>query len=304
MKLSIVIVSWNTRELLAQCLESVFANPLTDPFEVIVVDNASADGSDGLVAAQFPQVRLIARNENVGFALGNNEAIPLCQGEYILLLNPDTVVKPDALTALVQFLDAHSEAGAVGSRLLNPDGTLQTSCYPAPTLPRELWRLFHLDVIRPYGEYNMHTWPTDTARRVDVIKGASLMFRRTVLETVGFLDGRYFMYSEEVDLCYRVRQAGWHLYWVPQSQVIHYEGQSTRQVAADMFLQLYLGKLMYFRKHYGRFAGLGYKIILVLATTIRLALTPLAFLQKPPVRQKNFRLARNYGKLLAALPKM
>ncbi|MEJ2750167.1 MAG: hypothetical protein P8183_20010, partial [Anaerolineae bacterium] len=99
-------------------------------------------------------------------------------------------------------------------------------------------------------------------------------------------------------------QAGWHLYWVPQTQVVHYEGQSTRQVAADMFLQLYLGKLMYFRKHYGRSAGIGYKIILVLAATTRLALTPLAFLQKPPARQKNFRLARSYSKLLAALPKM
>ncbi len=302
MRLSIIIVSWNTRDLLADCLDSVYAYPPNGRFEVIVVDNASSDGSPAMAQAQFPQVRLIAKEENIGFALGNNEAIPLCAGEYILLLNPDTVVKPDALESLVQYLERHADVGAVGSRLLNPDGSLQTSCYPAPLLRRELWRLFHLDALYPVGEYHMRQWPVDVPRDVDVIKGASLLFRRVVLETVGFLDGRYFMYSEEVDLCYRVRQAGWRLVWVPQSQVVHYEGQSTKQVAADMFMQLYRGKLMYFRKHYGRFAGALYKLILGAAALTRLLLTPLVWLQRPSARARNLQLARNYGRLLAALP--
>lgn len=304
MKLSIILVSWNTRQLLADCLDSVYAYAPSEPFEVLVVDNASGDGSAAMVKERFPQARLIESEKNVGFAQGNNLAVPLCSGEYVLLLNPDTVVKPQALDALVQFMDAHSAAGAAGSRLLNPDETLQPSCHPAPTLARELWRLFHLDRIRPFGAYHMHRWDMNQPREVDVIQGASFIVRKAILDKIGFLDGRYFMYSEEVDLCYRLQKAGWKLYYVPASRVIHYGGQSTKLVAADMFLQLYLGKLMYFRKHYGRLAGIGYKFILLLAALSRLALIPLAWLQKPPQRQKNLALAQHYGRLLAALPTM
>lgn len=303
-KLSIILVSWNTRDLLADCLTSVYAYPPQDVFEVLVVDNASSDGSAAMVKAQFPQVRLIESEKNVGFAQGNNLAVPLCQGEYVLLLNPDTVVKPEALQELVRFMDAHPEAGAAGSRLLNPDESLQPSCHPAPTLSRELWRLFHLDVLRPYGAYHMSKWDMGQPREVDVIQGASFMLRKTALDKIGFLDGRYFMYSEEVDLCYRLQKAGWKLFYVPASRVIHYGGQSTKLVAADMFLQLYLGKLTYFRKHYGRLAGIGYKLILLLASLSRLLMTPLAWLQKPAQRKKNLTLARHYGRLLSALPGM
>jgi GT2 family glycosyltransferase len=250
--LAIIIVSWNTRELLAQCLASLFDQPPTAAFTVWVVDNASTDGSADLVRQRFPQVKLLANEHNLGFAQANNQAIQQCHQEYILLLNPDTVVLPGAVDSLVNFLASQPQAGAAGSRLLNPDGTLQISCYPSPTLLREWWFLLHLDALWPYGRYNMHQWDTTAPREVDVLQGASFLLRRSVLDQVGFLDGDYFMYSEEVDLCRRIQQAGWRLYWVPQSQVIHYGGQSTRQIAADMFLQLYLGKLKYFRKHNGR----------------------------------------------------
>lgn len=301
-KLSIIIVNWNTRDLLAACLASVCAHPPQGRYELLVVDNASNDGSPALVRERFPQVRLIVKEENVGFARGNNEALSLCRGEFILLLNPDTVVQPHSIELLVQFLETHPEAGAAGARLLNADGSLQTSCYPAPKLSRELWRLFHMDLFYPYGEYQMNKWPTDLAREVDVMMGAALMFRRSVLEEVGFFDGRYFMYSEEVDLCYRVRQAGWRLYWVPRSRVIHYKGQSTKQVAGDMFIQLYLGKLLYFRKYYGHFAGILYKLILLLAALARLILTPLVWFQRKSSRERNLSLARRYSQLLMALP--
>ena len=304
MKLSIIVVSWNTRQLLDDCLTSVYAYPPQEMFEVIVVDNASHDGSAAMVREKFPQVRLVESPNNVGFAEGNNLAVPLCRGDYILLLNPDTVVKPDAFDALTAFMDAHPEAGAAGSMLLNPDETLQPSCHPAPRLSRDLWRLFHLDVVAAYGRYHMHKWPTDTPREVDVIQGASMIVRKAILDRIGFLDGDYFMYSEEVDLCYRLQQAGWRLYWVPGSRVIHYGGQSTKQVATDMFLQLYLGKLKYFRKHYGQMAGVGYKLVLVLAAVFRLALTPLTWFQHGPERQKNQTLARHYGRLLKTIPGM
>lgn len=302
--LSIVVVSWNTKDLLRACLDSVFAYPPAAPFEVWVVDNDSHDGSVAMVRQRFPQVKLIENKDNVGFAQANNQAIEHCEGEYVLLLNPDTEVKPRALTELVTFLDHNPAAGAAGSRLLNPDGSLQPSCHPAPTLGRELWRLFHLDNVRPFGRYDMHQWDTGQPRDVDVLQGAALAVRKHILDQIGFLDGDYFIYSEEVDLCFRIQRAGWRLYWVPASRVVHYGGQSTRQVAEKMFLQLYLGKLKYFRKHYGRLAGVAYKWILLLASLMRLMLTPFAWLQKPPQRQHNFLLARYYQRLLLSLPRM
>lgn len=304
MKLSIIIVSWNTCKILKNCLQSVYQYPPQDPFELIVVDNASTDGSPEMVAAHFPQVRLVASNTNLGFAQGNNLAVPMCTGEYVLLLNPDTIVKPNALQRLVEFLDTHPEAGGVGSMLLNADGSLQPSCHPRPQLGREMWRLFHMDTIRPYGRYNMDRWNMSEYREVDVLMGAVFMIRKSILDQIGFLDDDYFIYSEEVDLCLRLQRAGWHLYYVPDSQVIHLGGQSTKQVAADMFLQLYLGKLKYFRKHYGRRAGTAYKFILFAASLARLLVAPLAWFQKQPHRDQYLQLARRYGRLIMALPGM
>ena len=171
MDLSIIIVNWNTRELLARCLQSVGSgfefrvarsagqsatcNPQPVTYEVFVVDNASTDGSAQMVRERFPWVRLTANSENVGFARANNQAIRKSKGRYVLLLNPDTEVHPGALETLTRFMDTRTKAGAAGARLLNPDGTLQAWCYPAPTLSREFWRLFYLDVFWPYGRYDM-----------------------------------------------------------------------------------------------------------------------------------------------------
>ncbi len=304
MKLSIIVVSWNTRDILADCLESVYQYPPTDLFELILVDNASTDGSAEMVKSRFPQARLIESKENLGFAQGNNLAVPLCVGEYVLLLNPDTVVKPNALQDLIDFLDVTPDAGAAGSRLLNPDESLQPSCHPRPQLGRELWRLMHFDSIKPYGRYDMTSWDMSKNREVDVLMGASLMVRKSILDQIGFLDGDYFMYSEEVDLCFRLQKAGWKLYYVPSSKVIHLGGQSSKQVAMDMFLQLYLGKLKYFRKHYGPFAGFIYKVILLIASIVRLVLAPIAWLQSQQKRDLNLQLARRYGRLILSLPGM
>ncbi len=161
-----------------------------------------------------------------------------------------------------------------------------------------------MDALRKYGTYDMFKWDTQQPREVDVLQGASLIVRKEILDTIGFLDGDYFIYSEEVDLCFRIQRAGWKLYWVPASQVVHYGGQSTRQVATEMFLQLYLGKLKYFRKHYGRFAGMIYKVILLLAAVFRLLLAPLGWFYKPPQRKRIFVLAGQYQRLLEALPRM
>ncbi len=304
MNLSVIIVSWNTVELLRKCLASVYHNPPGDHFEVIVVDNVSSDGSVQMVQQQFPQVKLLTNKRNVGFATANNQAIEQSSGRYILLLNPDTEVKPGALKIMVQFMEDHPEVGAVGAQLLNPNNTLQPSCYPAPTLSREFWRLFHLDKFWPYGTYNMFQWDLNRAREVDVVQGAALLLRREALNEVGVLDTDYFIYTEEVDLCYRLQQAGWRLYYVPQARVVHYGGQSTQQVAADMFLQLYRSKLLFFRKHHGLLASYIYKFILFGAVLMRLLVSPLAWLEQPSRRQQHFILAANYRRLLVSLPGM
>jgi GT2 family glycosyltransferase len=306
--LSIVIVSWNTRQLLIDCLQSVWAEMerafAPGQVETFVVDNVSTDGSAETVRQDFSWVKLIENQTNTGFARANNQAIELCTGRYVLLLNPDTKVLPGGLSELMRFMDNHAEAGAVGSRLLNPDGTLQVSCHPRPMLSRELWRLFHLDKVRAYALYRMEQWSTTTAREVDVVQGAAMLLRREVLEQVGVLDPDYFIYSEEVDLCYRVQRGGWRIYWVPTSEVIHYGGQSTRQVAAAMFLRLYQGKILYFRKNHGKLAAELYKLIVLAASAIRVLLSPLALLSSAAQRKRNLTLASNYRRLLLALPKM
>lgn len=307
MDLSILIVSWNTRDLLARCLETVAAELASfapDAVETVVVDNASRDASAALVRERFPWVHLIVNDANVGFARANNQAFAAAQGRYLLLLNPDTVLLPGALRTLVDFLETHPTAGAVGARLLNPDGSLQPSCSPAPTLSRELWRLFHLDALRPYGVYAMSRWDTRQPRLVEVIQGACLLVRREALGDEELLDPRYFMYSEEVDLCYRIRRRGWQIYWAPMAQVIHYGGQSTRQAATAMFLRLYEGKILYFRKLHGPMAARLYKAILLAAALARLLVSPLAWLQPTPRRQRNLTRAGQYVQLLKALPRL
>ncbi len=267
-----------------------------------MVDNGSRDGSREMVQEQFPMVQLLVNNNNPGFAHANNQAVRQACGKYILLLNPDTVVMPGALDQLIKFMDETPQAGGAGPQLLNPDRTLQVSCYPRPTLFREFWRMFHLDAIRHFGTYPMKQWSPDTIQEVDVLMGACLILRCETFRQVGFLDEDYFIYSEEVDLCYRVQQAGWRLYWVPQAQIIHYGGQSTQLVAQEMFLRLYQGKIIYFRKHYGRLAVQIYKLILYAASLWRLALTPLIFFEEPSQRQQHLNLSTNYWRLIGALP--
>ena len=305
--LSIIIVSWNTRDLLAQCLKTVSTEierlqPLS--VETVVVDNVSTDDSVEMIKTEFPWVRLIANQENLGFAGANNQAIRQSTGRYILLLNPDTEIKPGAIEALIHSLDTQPTIGAVGPHTLNSDGSLQTSCYPTPTVSRELWRLFHLDRFHPYGAYQMATWDLEKPRQVDALLGACILLRRSVLEKIGLMDEGYFMYSEEIDLCHRIQRGGWSLYWVPQAKIIHYGGQSTGQVADKMFLRLYQSKLMFIRKHYGQLAAWLYKCVLFSATTARLLSSPVAWLEQAPKRQRHLTLANQYWQLVKALPGM
>ncbi|MGW8181955.1 MAG: glycosyltransferase family 2 protein, partial [bacterium] len=303
--LSAVIVNWNTGALLKTCVASVVAEQerLENPgFEIILVDNASSDGSIRPVREAFSSVKIIENSENLGFARATNQGIRCSKGHYILLLNPDTEVRPQALDRLIHFLDTEPSAGAVGAMLLNPDGSLQISAYPEPTVFREAWRLFHLDSFWPVGSYRMSGWRKDVPRKVDVLMGACILVRKEALEQCGLLDESFFIYSEDQDLCRRLRSGDWGLFWEPRAKVVHHGGQSTRQVKGEMFLRLYREKVAYFRRHHGTTSAMLYKLVLLMASIVRQLLSPLAFLKGGNERAETFELLRHYRRLVRELP--
>lgn len=300
MDLSIIIVNWNTKPLLERCLQSVFETANDLEFETFVVDNASTDDSVVMVWERFPQVKLIENSDNVGFAYANNQAILLSKGRYVLLLNSDTEVKPGALTSLLAFMDVHPLVGAVGPHLLNSDGSLQPSCYPLLTPWREFWRLLFLDRLTRRATYDMENWDLHTPREVEVIKGACLLVRQEALEKIGLLDTRYFMYTEEMDLCYRLQRAGWKLYWVPDAQVLHYGEASSKQIAETMYVQLYRSKVQFHRKTGGEARASLFKVLLALAYAPRFIIATAS----RPIRPASATQARTFRRLLSELATM
>jgi len=304
MLLSIIIVNWNTRQDTLNCLASIWAEPPHCPFEVLVIDNASSDGSSEAIALEFPQVRLQVSSENLGFARANNQAALSAQGEFWLLLNPDTIVRPGAIDTLVGHLTSHAQAAAVGPRLLSPDGSIQRSIERLPTLFNESWRLLHLDRVLPISQYPQSTFATRQPHRVEVLSGACLLLRRDAIAEVGLFDEEYFMYSEEIDLCDRLAKRGWELWWIPEAEVLHLGGQSTRQVADQMFVELHRNKIKFFRKRRGRREASLYKALLFQAAFARYAMGRLLLLMFPG-RPNGWRMmSHQYGLLLAELHKL
>lgn len=255
--LSVVIVNWNTGDYLKECLKSL--QPWLKPeaplkVEVLVVDNASSDGSTFLVQQDFPQVKLIANEENRGWAGGNNQGIQESRGRYILLLNPDTLLLPGSLDHLVQFLEDHPEAGAVAPKLLYPDGTVQPSLrsFPYPCYlfydSIGLSRLFPKS--RKFSAYRMGYFQYDKVVEVDQPMGSALLLRRSALEEVGLIDEDFPIFFNDVDWCYRAKQKGWKIYFLPEAQIIHYGGQSTRQVRPQMILESHRSLVRFYQKHW------------------------------------------------------
>ena len=265
MFLSIIIVSWNTRDLLDACLVALqaelqhsYGTNWAQTTEVFVVDNASADGSAAMVEQKHAWVRLTANADNRGFAAGNNQAFAESKGEYVLMLNPDTEVKPGSLKILTDFFADHDRAAVVAPQLLNSDGSIQRSCRQFPTFIGMLYELIGLSRMFPansargikFREYKMLDWNHDDERQVDQPEGACLMIKRYVLEAVGTLDEGFFMLFEEVDWCYRVKKAGYEIWFTPRAQVVHHYGQSIKQVKVRMILSSHRGLYRFWRKHY------------------------------------------------------
>ena len=261
--LSICLVNWNTREYLRACLQSI-RNTVADlDREVIVVDNASADGSAAMVAEEFPEVALIANEENLKYARGNNQALEAATGRFRLLLNPDVVLLPGAVAELLTALDRHPKAGAVAPKLVHPDGSPQLSCrtFPNPSAiayeALGLARLFPRS--RRFGAYRMSWWDHDDERRVDQPMASALMLRAAALDEAGLFDEAFPIFFNDVDLCRRMLDAGWEAWFTPQAEVIHHVGGSTRQVRRAMIAESHRSLLRYYEKHYrGRVSPAAY----------------------------------------------
>jgi N-acetylglucosaminyl-diphospho-decaprenol L-rhamnosyltransferase len=269
--LSVIIVNWNTRDLLAQCLQSVYDTVQGLEFEVFVVDNASTDGSAEMVRERFSQVRLIENRENAGFVRANNQAMALAEGRYSLLLNSDAALHPGALEALVCFLDEHPQAGIAGGKLLNPDDTFQASFMDFPTLWAEFLLLTKLHLLLRSSHFPSHSLEESRdVQEADWVPGACLMVRREVVEKVGGLDEEYVMYSEEVDWCWRVKQAGWGVYYVPQAEIVHWGGQSIEQVPIQKRAWVYRSKWLFFRKRRGQLHAALFRCLLLVTSLLKM----------------------------------
>lgn len=294
--LTLVIVSWNVCELLRRCLQSILATE--GDVEIVVVDNASTDGSPEMVQEAFPQVRLIANEENRGFTAANNQGLALAQGRALMLLNPDTEVVEDALATMVEYLDAHPKVGALGPRLLFPDGRQQPSRRRFPTFATAL---VESTVIQEWWadnrilrRYYMADTPDDAIQPVDWVVGACLLVRREAYEQVGGLDEGFFMYSEELDWCKRIKDAGWEVVYLPTATVLHHEGKSSEQVVPARHIRFQTSKVRYFRKHHGSLQAEALRWFLLATYVYQLAREGLKWLvgHKRPLRVERMRAYR------------
>jgi len=302
--LSIIIINWNVRDLLRDCLRSIDAGRGTLALEVIVVDSASADGSADMVAAEFPWVVLVRCDENVGFPRGNNIALARARGRALLLLNPDTVVMGDVLTILLAYLDAHPDVGVVGPQLLNADGSVQSSRRRFPTLLTGYFESTWLQglatgLLRRYYALDL---PDDAPADVDWLTGACLLVPRAAYEEVGGLDEGYFMYSEELDYCRRVKATGRRVVYYPAAQVIHHSGQSSDQAVTARHVNFQRAKLRYYRKYHGRLAAGALRLFLLASYAWQIVLEGAKGLlgNKPALRRQ--RVAAYAAVLRTGLP--
>jgi N-acetylglucosaminyl-diphospho-decaprenol L-rhamnosyltransferase len=269
--LSIIVLNWNTRQMLVDCLSSVQTAVANLACEVVVVDNGSTDGSQAMLLRHFPDVHLIQNDENVGFARANNQAMTASQGRYMLLFNSDAIATPGAIQSLLDLARTQPRAGIVGAQLVNRDGSFQASHTSFPTLWQEFLMLTGLGRLF-YGQWYPSHSPEEEKgpQTVDYVEGACLLVRREAFEDVGGLDESYFMYAEEVDWCHTMRERGWQVWYQPEAKVIHLGGGSSRNRRPQREADLYRSRVQFFRKHYGDRAAWLLKAQIYALTAIKL----------------------------------
>jgi len=269
---SIIIVSYNTCDLTLDCIRSVYAQTIAS-CEVIVIDNNSTDGSPEAIANEFPQVIMIANHDNRGFAAANNQGMEIARGRYILLLNPDTLIRENAIDKCLEYTDANAEIGILGCQVFGADNYRQSTCFHPPTLRGTIYSLFipvalsRRSRILGRGRYIGNNW--SQVQDVAVIAGCFMFVRHEILERVGLMDPNYFMYQEEVDWCYRTIRAGWRIVYYPEAWITHYGGQSADQYSEEMLILQTKSRLYFMRKHYGKKTAALANFVLLIHNLIR-----------------------------------
>ncbi len=253
---SVSIVNYNAKDYLDRCLTSLYKSINSHSFDVIVIDNASYDGSSDLVKLKFPTVKLIINASNIGFIKANNIGVQNSKGRYVLCLNNDTEVLGDAIDKLIDFMDSNPDAGAAGPKLLNSDGTLQLQCRRGfPTLSNSLFYFSGLNRLFPkselFGRYLLTYLDDKAASKVDSLCGAAMIVRREVIDKVGLMDESYYMYGDDIDWCFRIKKNGWKVYYLPDAEIVHYGGRggSRRQSYRNIY-EFHRAMAVFYGKHY------------------------------------------------------
>ncbi len=278
MKLSIVIVNYNVKYFLEQCLHAAKKAAAKLSSEIIVVDNDSVDGSCQMVSEKFPELQLIINKKNVGFSKANNQAIRVAKGEYILLLNPDTVVEEDSFIKIAAFMDEHPEAGGLGVKMIDGKGRfLPESKRGLPTPEVAFWKIFGFSKLFPHSKrfsrYHLGYLSNDEVHEVEVLAGAFMLLRAETLEKVGLLDEDYFMYGEDIDLSFRITQGGYKNYYFPDTTIIHYKGESTKKGSINYVRVFYNAMIIFAKKHFSKGNARKYAILINLAIYFRALLS-------------------------------
>lgn len=283
MDVSILVVNYNTCQLTVDCLRSVYASKTEYRYEVILIDNNSSDDSVAVISEQFPQARLIENTQNTGFAKANNQGMEIAQGRYILLLNSDTIVQQDTLQTMVAFMDNNPLTGAAGCKVILPNGSLDKACRRGfPTPSASFYYAFGLSKLFPdnprFNQYQLGYRDPDQEYPVDCLVGAFMLVRRETVEQVGGLDEDFFMYGEDIDWCYRIKQAGWGIHYYPRTQIIHVKGGSARKRPVKIIYEFHRAMILFHRKHYRSkysifvngavYLGVGLKLLLALVSNV------------------------------------
>lgn len=277
MKLSVVIVNYNVKYFLEQCLHSVRSAARNIDCEIFVVDNNSVDGSVQMVEEKFPEVKLIANQDNRGFSRANNQAIKIARGEYVLLLNPDTIVEEDTFEKIIRFMDEHPDAGGLGVKMVDGKGKfLPESKRGLPKPAVAFYKIFGLSSLFPkskvFGHYHLTYLHPDEIHQVDVLSGAFMLIRKTVLDKIGGLDEEYFMYGEDIDISYRITQEGYKNYYFPKTRIIHYKGESTKKSSINYVLVFYQAMIIFAKKHFSQKNARLFSLLINMAVYFRASL--------------------------------
>lgn len=298
MNVSIIIVNWNAREPLHNCLKSICTHEREVDYEIIVVDNASTDGSVEMVKKAWPSVALVQNSKNLGFAQANNIGIHQSTGQYVCLINPDVVVLQGCIRNLIEFMDRNPRVGMTGPRILNPDLTLQPSCRHFPSIWNNLCQALALNHLLPKSRFFsgsfMNYWAHDTLQKVDTIGGMFWMVRRQAINEAGFLDEDFFLYGEDIDWCRRFHAAGWDIMFYPGAEAVHLGGASSSIAPIKFYIEMQKADLQYWRKHHGRVGKAGYMVVTLLNNALRAVARTLQYMFCPPARETAcFKLRRS-----------